>query len=95
MGPLTHRCFSVVNTTVLHGHNRLNSMMSIQRVDYKLYVDFWLCRGLVPLPPVLIKGQLYGFSYRFPKGKSRKRWGVSSKAKSCCVNGESPSFESM
>ena len=90
-----HRCFSVVNTTVLHGHNWLNSMMSIYRVDYKLYVDFWLCRGLVPLPPVLIKGQLYGFSYRFSKGKSRKRWGVSSKAKSCCVNGEFPSFESM
>jgi len=52
-------------------------------------MDFWLCRGLAPLPSVLIKGQLYGFGYMFPKGKSRKRRGVSSKAKSCCVSGVS------
>ena len=67
--PLIRVFFSVVNTIVLHYPIRgwLNPWMQNRRYrgasdtegDSKLYADFQLGRGLVPLTPVLFKGQLY------------------------------------
>ena len=36
----------------------------IEKTDYKLHADFRMCRGLVPQPHMLFKGQLYFKSAR-------------------------------
>lgn len=33
--------------------------LTIQKINYKLYGDFWLCKELAPLTPVLFRGQLH------------------------------------
>ena len=58
--PLIREFFSGVNTTVLHGPQLVESTDTegpwIQRTDYKLYPDFRLHRGLVPLIPAAVQG---------------------------------------
>ena len=57
---LTREFFSGVNTTVLHGPQLFESTDTegpwIRRTDHKLYPDFRLHRGLVPLIPAAVQG---------------------------------------
>ena len=59
MGPLILGFFSIVNTTVLQDPQLVESLgtkeLQVQRADYKLYLDFQLHRGSVPLTPELFK----------------------------------------
>ena len=45
----------------------------IQRADCMLYVDFQLCRGSVPLTPMLSKGKLYIANSRVTTKKSKSQ----------------------
>ena len=65
--------FSTVSTTIPLGPQLVDSAdtelqtrgtvnmeeLHIWRADYKLYMYFRLCGGLVPLTPAWLKGQLY------------------------------------
>lgn len=54
MGPHIYAFFSVVNTTVLHDPwlvDSKESELQLQRVNYKLYLDFYLWEGLLSLTP--------------------------------------------
>lgn len=55
--------FSVVDTAVVHDLQLVGTIDTdkscIQRADYKLYVDFQLCKGSESLTSTLFKGQLY------------------------------------
>ena len=71
MGPLKHRYFSTVNTTVLHDPWLVESAMcgtadmektSIRRADCKIYTDFQWLEGAVPQPPVVQELTVYLFT---------------------------------
>ena len=56
MGSFIRRCFSIVNTTVLHEQRLVGTShmeeLSIWRAVYKLYTDFWLYGGWALLPRI-------------------------------------------
>ena len=66
-GPLVYQIFSVVNISILQicgwlTLQMLNSRyrgLPIPSIEYKLYMDFWLHGGSVPLTSMLIKSQLH------------------------------------
>lgn len=65
--PLICKFFPIVNAAVLHNPWSVESADAklriqstcLQRTNYKLYMDFQLCWGLVPLTLALFKDQLY------------------------------------
>lgn len=75
-GPLIHIFFKLVNTTVQLDRRLIESKnveplkqrsQIYERPKYNLYSEFWLCRGLMALSPMLFKGQLcFIFGEYFP-----------------------------
>ena len=72
VGPLKSTFFSTANTVVLHNTKLVESPdveRQVWRANYKLYVDFGLYQGSIPLTPASgtpnthshtpLKGQLY------------------------------------